>query len=454
MKSIRSILLLMILSTTAFLDGCGGGSDIITIVQGTASDGTGAPLAGVAINVGSANTTTTADGTYSLNVSPGANLKVVASKTGLIGTFKMVTVADGQNVAVNFTLLAVGKTNVLAGMSTSQTVADSARGATVTLPAGSMVIDGTNTVVDDATVEVTNALPTDANYTGSFPGLFVGTQSGADLAIESFGFVRIEVTSGGQKCNLGAGKTADIAIPVSAGADPGTATIDLWSLDEVTGKWVLEGQATRDATGIPVVYRATVNHFSSYNLDRAIPNAIPFTITVKDAAGVNVAGASVLITSTNTSGGVWEGRGMTGADGAIRFPTVAPGTVSVSVVSGNQAGNGYGYDIVNGEATMTITLFTAVQKSISVVYDDGTGEKPAANISVSIFSEGSAGHDFVNGTTNALGVARLNIKEGLGFYNFNASISVDGITYSISDSVSSVGDIPTKWVLTKVPIAS
>ncbi|HOF87142.1 MAG TPA: carboxypeptidase-like regulatory domain-containing protein, partial [Armatimonadota bacterium] len=285
MKHVRVLLWLAVAALAALLAGCGGGGGggvaTTAVVQGLVSDNLGAPLPGATIAVGAATATSDADGAYTLAVVPGANVKVTASRAGLTSTFKVITLTVGQTMPLNFTLIPVGKSNALANMDTTDTVADSGRGASVTLPAGSVVIEGTDTVVTDAVVEVTNAVPTDPGYAGNFPGMFVGTQNGADVAIESFGYVTITITSGGQKCNLGAGQTAEIAIPVAVGADPGTPTIPLWWLDETTGKWIHEGDAVRDATVNPVVYRATVTHFSSYNLDRPIEDAIPFTITVK-----------------------------------------------------------------------------------------------------------------------------------------------------------------------------
>ncbi len=451
MKLLRSLLPLCALVALALLAGCGGGGGgtVATTVQGLVSDALGVPLPGVRVTAGAATTTSGADGRYTLAVSPAASLKVAASKTGLAGTFDVVAVAAGQTVPVNFTLRAVGKSNPLIGMDTAQTVADSARNATVTLPAGSIVIAGTNTVVANATVDVTSALPNDLNYTENFPGLFVGTPApgAADVAIESFGYVTIDVTSGGQKCNLGAGKTATIDFPVDPAADPGTATIDLWSLDEATGKWIHEGVADR-IPGPPVMYRATVDHFSTYNLDRAIVLPLPFVITVENEAGAKIAGASVTITSTNQSGGGrWESRGTTGANGTVTFPQVPQGQVAVSVVAGSQAGSGYSYDVAGNQATMTVTVFTAVRKTFTLVYNDGTGEKPAGNVNASVMAEGNQGHNFVNGTTTAAGVVTLNLRSGMPFYMYNASIAVGPTTYSISGNTNSLDAIPAKWVL-------
>lgn len=105
-----------------------------------------------------------------------------------MSTFDIVTASAGQTVVVDFTLLNVGSSTTLSGMSTNAHTANDTRGAAVTVAAGGVVLEDTNTVVDDAVVEVTSAVPTDLNYAAVFPGLIVGTQANVDLPIESFGF--------------------------------------------------------------------------------------------------------------------------------------------------------------------------------------------------------------------------------------------------------------------------
>jgi len=444
-------LIRLLLLACVLLAGCGGGgsSDPVATVKGVVYASDGSVLAGVTVSSGVKTTTSGADGSYALSLSPGLNLRVTANKSGMVGTQDAVTLSNGQTVVLDFALLPVGATSSLSNMQTQATQANTLTGAVVDLAANSIVIEGTNTPVDSAQIEVTNAMPGDARYTAAFPGDFVGNKAGQDIAIESFGYARIDISSNGQKCNLAEGKTANIAIPVASGADPGTPTIDLWSLDETASKWIYEGVATRDASGSPVVYRGTVSHFSTYNLDRAIPDAIPFNVTVKNAAGAAVAGAAVVITATSSSGGVWEGRGVSDSSGKVRFPTVAPGTVSVQVSYGGKTGTGYSYSIENNEAEMQITLYDTLQKTITVVYESGGSEIPAANANISIFSEGASGHDYVQGSTDANGRVSVNLKVGLQAYGYSSNFMVGDVSYTIGGMVNSVNDIPTKWVLAK-----
>lgn len=452
MKQVQTLQILVGITVAMLFSACDTLGQFGGTLQGVVSDSTGAPLAGVSITAGSASTLSDASGNYSLRVSPVANLKVAASKASLLSTFDIVSIASGQTMPVNFTLRPVGQTNTLSNMKTTLTTATDPRGAEVKLPANS-IVDSTGAAVDNATVSVSTALPSDFNYAENFPGLFVGTQAGADKAIESFGFVSVDiVSSDGKKCNLRTDVPveADLAIPVAPTADPATPTIDLWSLNETTGKWMYEGVATRDASASPVVYRAKVKHFSTYNLDRPIQEPLPFTITVKNAAGAMVSGASVTITSTNaTGGGVWEGRATTAQNGTVYFAQVPQGSVSVSALLGNQMGKGYAYDVTGGQATMTIVLYNMVTKTVTVVYNDNGTEKVAPNVSI---KAEQVGGNTPAAITDANGKVTLRLQENATFYYFWATTTIAGQQYSVNINATSIATIPNKWVMTKVVI--
>ncbi|MBI2298906.1 MAG: carboxypeptidase regulatory-like domain-containing protein [Armatimonadetes bacterium] len=317
------------LALALLLHGCGGGGGVVALagVRGIVTNALGAALSGVTLRSGSVTTTSGADGSYSLSLPAGAGRKVTASRAGFVGTFQVVTLAADQTAPMDFALNPVGQSTALTSLLSTPAVATDPRGAEVHLAANTLV-DSNGAAVDSATVAVTTALPSDAKFGASFPGLFIGIQNGTDADIESFGFVTIDITTNaGLACNLKPGATADIAIPVAPAADPGTPTIDLWSLDETTGKWLFVVAATRDASGSPVVYRGTVTHFSTWNLDQAVMyanDAPPVTVHVwNTTVGTSLAGASVVLSTTNkTNGAKWESRGVSGVDGSIAFASV------------------------------------------------------------------------------------------------------------------------------------
>lgn len=446
MESIGLAVALFSVAALLALSGCGGGGGggASSAITGLVQNAAALPMAGVTVSAGGVTGTTGADGKYTLRTAPG-DVVVKAEMAGFVDVIDVATVAAGETGNVNFTMSAVGQSNALAAMLTTPTTATDTRGAEVDLPAG-VVLDAAGNPVDVANVDVTTGLPTDANYAENFPGLFIGTQAGLDLPIESFGFVTVDMTSGGSKCTLGPAG-ADIAIPVAAGADPGTPTIELWSLDETTGKWVYEGLATRDASGAPVVYRAHVTHFSTYNLDRPIAAGMPLTVTVKDGAS-NVAGASVVVVSTGTGGAVWEGRAVTGANGTCSFPEIPQdGNIQVKVNYGELAGTGSSYSVDGGAATMTVTLLRLVSKVITFVRMVGAVETPVAGAAVQAFAEGGDFAHF-NGTTAADGKVTLQLPSGAMMYMINANATIDAESWYGSAQADSLDALSAKITMT------
>lgn len=429
--------------------GCGGGGSAsgnspATTITGVVSDKSGLPIGGATIAAGSATALSKLDGTYSLAVTPATTLKVSATKAGLIETFDVISIASGQTVPVNFMLVVVGKSNSLTAMDTTPTAATNADGVTiVTMPAGS-IVDSSGVPVVTAAVDVTAGKPLDANYTESFPGVFIGTQGGAEKAIESFGYVTIDITSGGKKCNVAAGKTADIAIPVDTLADPGTPQIELWSLDQASGKWLYEGMATRDSSASPVVYRASVTHFSTYNLDRPIQAKAPLAVTVKNGT-TPVAGAVVVVQSTSASGGKWEGRGVTGGDGICSFTEIPQGSVNVVATYGALKGVGYKYDVTGGTIVMDISLVEMTSKEV-LFYRMVNGTKtPVGGARVMVMVSGAQGTQ--GGETSLYtgndGRATLQIATGSTIY-ISAYATIDSVNYGFNDNYPGAGNVPAE----------
>lgn len=458
LNNLRVLILPTLVSASLVITGCGGGSDddgagtsqLSATISGLVTSSSGLPVGGVTITAGSATTTSKADGRYTLAVAPSSALKVDAKKTGFVATFDMVPLSAGQSMPVDFMLQTVGSSNVLANLTTTNATASDGNGVVVVKFTPNSIVDGSGNPVSNATVDVTTNKPTASNYSDAFPGLFIGTRDGSDKAIESFGYANIDITCGGVKCNLAAGKTAEIAIPVDPAADPNTATIELWSLNTTTGKWVYESDATRDAAALPVVYRANVTHFSSYNLDRPITNSTELKVTVTNNS-TPVPSAAVVVKSTSSSGAVWEGRGITGTDGTYTFPVIPQGTVSAKAVSGSLKGVGYGYDVQSaGKATMTIALAQLVSKEI-FFYRMVSGVKTAVSgAAIQAFgeSQGGMGGAPFTGFTGADGKLTVELMNNAMFYMVSANVSIDGVSYYASSNTNSFAAVPTELELT------
>lgn len=458
LNNLRVLMLPTIVSASLVITGCGGSSDdsggagtnqLTATVSGMVTSSGGLPVSGVTITAGSSTTTSKADGSYSLAVNPSTVLKVDAQKAGFVTTFDMVLLSAGQSIPMNFTLQNVGLSNALTNLTTTNATASDAAGVVVVKFAPNSIVDSSGNPVSNATVDVTTNKATADNYSDAFPGLFIGTRDGNDKAIESFGYANIDITCGSAKCNLGTGKTAEIAIPVDPAADPNTATIELWSLNTTSGKWVYESDATRDATTSPVVYRANVTHFSAYNLDRPITNSTELKVTVTNNSSP-VPSAAVVVKSTSSSGAVWEGRGMTGTDGTYTFPVIPQGTVSAKAVSGSLKGVGYGYDVQSaGKATMTIALAQLVSKEI-FFYRMVNGVKTAVSgVGIQAFgeSQGGMGGAPFTGFTGADGKLTVELLNNGMFYMVNANVSIDGVSYSANSNTNSFAAVPTEMEL-------
>jgi|GEM_PF-1235084 len=458
LKNFRGLILPSIISASLVVTGCGSNDDDkvgtpsqtpSATISGKVTNSLGVPISGATVTAGAATATSNTDGSYSLKVTPSATaLKVEAKKTGFVATLDMVPLVSGQSTPVDFRLQTVGSSNLLTNLKTNNTTATDGDGVVVVKFSPNSIVDSTGNPVDTATVDVTTNKPAAAGYTDSFPGLFIGTRNGTEIPIESFGYANIDISCGTAKCNLGTGKTAEIAIPVYSGADPSTPTIELWSLNTTTGKWQYETDATRDASTLPVVYRANVTHFSAYNLDRPIVDKTELKVTVTNNSSP-VRSAVIVVTSTSNSGGVWEDRGITGSDGTYTFPVVPAGTVSAKAALGSLKGVGYGYDIQSaGKATMTITLAQLLSKQIFFYRMVDGVKTPVSGAAIQAFgeSQGGMGAPF-SGFTGADGKLNIELVNNAMFYGISANVTINNISYHANINTNNFASIPSELEL-------
>ncbi|HEX7641775.1 MAG TPA: hypothetical protein VF472_06115 [Burkholderiaceae bacterium] len=106
----------------------------------------------------------------------------------------------------------------------------------------------------------------------ALPGDYQGTAAGNQLAdLLSYGATYAEFhDSTGARLNLRPGTTAEVRIPVPPSQRSSAApSIDFWSYNETTGRWVLEGKARLQTTATGPVYVGKTKHFSTLNMDVA-----------------------------------------------------------------------------------------------------------------------------------------------------------------------------------------
>ena len=286
-----------------FMVGCGGGGTPPPTAAGGKVVGkivnydTDVGLAGATVKAGNKQTTTSADGSYTLTgVANGSRVVVTASKDGFALTSKIVTLSDTVSEAsLNMSLLPVEFTGTF----------DAAAGATINVPGsparvvisgGSLVDANGNPVTGTVTAELTPINPAiDINL---MPGDM--TVSSGD-PIASYGALTVEFSdAAGNPLNLGTGESATIRIPVSnrGGVAP-SATISLFYFDESTGAWKEEGTASLSADG--TYYEGTVTHFTTWNADY-LYTSVTISGCVVDEDGSRVANAHIGMEGFSYSG--------------------------------------------------------------------------------------------------------------------------------------------------------
>lgn len=268
--------------------GGGGGSDSTTaqpstVEQPTIVDGTlkaqaydsntGKTLSSVSVTVNGQSYTTDANGNLSVTLTQvtGKGLSLQYTKTGYATSVTRVDVPNLGTASVKLLLTPVAAQGSLPA-SSGGTVTVPGTPAQVTLPANGVVDAQTgNAVTGNVRVAITPIDP--ARQPSSMPGSFMSRTDTGTQAIESFGAVNVQLTdASGRKLQLAKGTTATIRVPVKTRATAVPKTIWLYYLDETTGLWVHEGEATLSADG--TYYEGKVSHFSSWNCDYPIESTI------------------------------------------------------------------------------------------------------------------------------------------------------------------------------------
>ena len=255
----------------------------------------GNALAGVTVHSGSQNTTSAADGTYTLNdVTLNNRIIVDADKTGYVSASQIVALTT-TTVSLDLSLLSIASTTTQDPTADfTATVPDSP--ANVAITANSLVDANGNTPSGQVTTNITPIDPAlDINL---MPGDMT-TSAGDPIA--SYGAVDYEFRDdAGALLNLASGQTATIRIPVSnRGTTPPPATIPLFYYDQEQGVWVEEGTATLSADG--TYYEGSVQHFTTWNADYLYDRA-NITGCVEDYEGNRVSNAYVEMGGVSYSG--------------------------------------------------------------------------------------------------------------------------------------------------------
>lgn len=330
-RAIRAALMVVLVAALGACGGGGGGGKpdpvppSVGTVTGTVSSVAGTPLANVAVASGGRNTTTAADGRYSLTDVPVGD-RVVVSYTlaGHVTGHATLSVAKDAQVLASPRLLPVATTQMV-DAAAGGTVAVAGTPAQVVLPAGGLVGAGGAAASGQVTVAVTPIDP--ATDPASMPGNFTAAGGGgATTTIESFGALNVDLRdAAGQPLNLAAGQSATIRIPLATRSAGAPTTIPLYWFNEQTGLWVQEGTATLQGSAPDQYYEGTVSHFSTWNADQPM-ETIFVNGCVQDGAGARVQGVWVHSEGVDYSGGDIE---PTNAQGDFRVGMRRGGKASI-----------------------------------------------------------------------------------------------------------------------------
>jgi hypothetical protein len=305
-----------VFSLSLLVAACGGGSSAepttapvvmppvaqvqTASVTGTVLNGkTGQAIAQASVAFGAANTTTNAQGQFTLaQVAVSDRAVLTVSKAEFASNFVVTQIAPNTPTTVNAALLPVAlRADINAA--TGGTLSVPGSSAQVVIAANSLVRADGQPIAGAATFNIT---PINPALSPSFmPGDFTAAQGNALSLIESFGALSVSaVDASGAALNLAAGQTATLRIALaSRGTAP--ASIPMFYFDIATGLWVEQGVATLTESGTNRFFESPVPRLGIWNADKYL-ETVQVSGCLKDEQGQPVAGARVVSDGIDYSG--------------------------------------------------------------------------------------------------------------------------------------------------------
>jgi len=456
--------------------GTGGGTGTVvnpTPVQGTVTgkvvDNNNNAVAGATVKAGSNTTTTDSRGLFRFNnISLDKYSAVITvEKTGFFKGYRVFSASANITNFVKLKLVPkslIGSIDAVAGGSVS--LPDNSK---ITLPASGVVIKSNNQTYSGSVKVYAEVIdPTSPDIAQIVPGSFQGTDADNNrVTLQSYGMLAVILEgNNGEQLQIAAGKTAKLKFIIpSSLRSTAPATIPLWSVDEITGLWKQEGNATKGTD----YYEGDVSHFSFWNCDISIPT-IYLELNLKTVEGalqftpvkitrVNGGGSSYGYTDSvgHVSGLVPKNEPLllevfSNCNQPIFSQNIGPyssntnlGTITVTIptinylqitgsavncsnqplINGNALiyydGHLYNKPISNGNFSLTVTRCSNSNATIEVVVVDNTNNVQSTPWS----GTGSIG-TANTGTLSACGTSSVN------FINY----TLDGTNYSLSTATN------------------
>ena len=264
-------------------------------VQGLVKGIDNLPLSSVNVSVvgGAISSATGADGKVSLTLGVGVDVTLKLEKTGYTDQIKVVNLPNNVTTDGYFEaqLMPREAAQTLSNAAGNLTGKD---GVKLTIPDGGLVDSSGKTVSGTVNVSMTPVDVTGAALP-AFPGEFEGINpDGSRSSIVSYGTTEFVLTQNGQKVQVAAGKKATLELPIYSNANLDGSSLKagdklpLWSLDELSGAWINEGEGTVVAnatspTGFAL--KSEVAHFSWWNADIGFDPWNPQPKCINDVPG-------------------------------------------------------------------------------------------------------------------------------------------------------------------------
>ncbi len=297
-----------------------------------ASDGSGG-VPNAVIEVGTVQTTSGADGSYSLSVPVSDRAVVRVEANGFAENIRIARVVGGQSTLLTVRLVKVGVTQTVA-VASGGTVTVPNSVAQVVIPANGLIPQTGGSPAANVGVSVTPIAV--ATTTSDMPGDFTASAGENITTLVSSGAMGITGRdSNNVQYDLAPGTTMTIRIPVSTRSATVPTTIPLFYFDRVTGRWVQDGQATLAGTGAERYYEGSVSRLSYWNAD-LVAATIFVNGCVKTTAGQPAGNALVTSDGIDYSG---SSQVYTGSDGSFRLPIQTGGKATVTALVGTQVTN-------------------------------------------------------------------------------------------------------------------
>lgn len=408
-------------------------------LSGKVIDENNAAVTGATVRAGSHMTTTDNRGLFSFtNIQMDKIASMVTVEKS--GYFKGIRTFSASANSINFVKLKLIPKTFLGNI-------DAATGGTLTLPDNSRITLNASSVVVKATsqaysgnikVFAASIDPTSADIAEIVPGSFQANDANNNrVLLVSFGMLAVELEgSSGEQLQIASGKTAKLRFTIpSSLRSAATATIPLWSVDENSGLWKQEGNATKTSD----YYEGDVRHFSFWNCDINIPT-VYLELTVVTSEGP-LPSTRVKITRVNSNGSSSGYTSSTGHVGGL-VPKNEPLLLEIMNTC-NQVVHTQNIPALNSNTNLgTITVSPAIQYSVQISGSAvNCSNQPVTNGQALIYFEGHLyTREITNGTFSTTISRCSNNSANVEVIAVDKTASQQSITWS---STATTGAINT-----------